>query len=352
MKNTLYIWLFLLAARPGFAQNNRDSLLIRNGNNWICIGISDYRQPYDSIYNSLSRRIRSLLPATANSFPPDIRYIRGSNGAEFLRFYHEPEPETENWTLQVERMQNSFGPPAIYTWKCRMADHASGMLFTLYASDSTAMRNLLLTDLQLNQSVRAARIEALRSPKEDPWLVQMDETGGDLLVQARKRRLEHYGVRAFTGPALFGDQLAVGFGGELNRVFFKNQREVFRFGLSSATYFSNFTGETGRWNSMTMVQLKFVKPRSEDKPWFGIKLGVGGLETGANPLFQWNPAQVVQLSPSGPIMPRLPFWSVGFSLENTPLADFDIDFLTITQRHIIKDSRQGVPIMLSVKLPF
>jgi hypothetical protein len=69
-------------------------------------------------------------------------------------------------------------------------------------------------------------------------------------------------------------------------------------------------------------------------------------------LFQSQPAQVVQLTPSGPIMLRLPFWSLGFSLENTPLADFDIDFMVITSRHSIVHSRQGLPVMLSVKLPF
>jgi len=354
MKNKVYLLLLLLAAQSAYGQSNRDSLLIRNGNSWISIGMTDYQQPYDSVFYRCSRRVLGLLQESTGlaGLPPDIRYIRAANGAEFLRFYNEPEPETENWAQQVERMQLHMGPQAIYPWKCRMADQKTGILFTLYAPDSLAMRNLLHADLYANQAVRATQIAANHSRKADPWLIQIDETGGDPVVQVRKRSLEHYGVRAFTGPALFGDQLAVGFGGEINRMFYRNHAPVYRIGISTATYFSNFNAEIGRWNSMSMVQLKFVHPREDSKPWYGAKFGLGGMQTGAYPLFQWRPSQVVQLSPSGPVMPQLPFWSLGFSLENTPLADFDIDFLFISQRHSIIDSRQGVPIMLSVKLPF
>ena len=355
MKHIVYICLTLLTVGATHAQSaNRDSLIIRSGNTWICIGMHAYAQPYDAVFAASSQRILSMMPAACglNGLPPDIRYIRAANGAEFLKCYNEPEPETENWALQVERMQHTTGPQAVYPWKCRVSDLHTGMLFTVYAPDSASMRTALLTNLQTNFAARATSIEAAAGRNEDPWLVQLDESGGDPLIQVHKRRFEHYGVRAFTGPALFGDQLAVGFGGELNRMFYRNQLPAFRLGITTATYFSNFTGEIGRWNSMSILQFKFVKPRGEDKPWYGVKLGVGGLETGAFPLFQSQPAQVVQLTPSGPIMLRLPFWSLGFSLENTPLADFDIDFMVITSRHSIVHSRQGLPVMLSVKLPF
>jgi hypothetical protein len=361
MRKQILILGFILTGWACYAQTGSvqvgDSLILRLKHGTISVGLANYAVRYDSAYMVCTQRVRELLPGVLSqnggNFPGELRYIRNDRNGEYLRFYTEPEPENANWAEQQQRMADRMAHAPDEIWLCRISDQSRGVVFTLTAADSNAMKELLQTNLTLHHAQYSDMINALNRRKSKPYLVRIKDQGNGIPeISHRSQILEPYHIRVGMGPVILGDQIGLGFSGEISRIFYTGRIPQYRVGLGSMQHFSNFTGDGDRWSRLIMSQVRFVKMESDDRFWRGVKLGYGGMEVGGKSIFPPARSQAI-ITPPEPSLRLVPFVSFGFALENTKLADFDIDFIYLLKRNVAPgEIPVGIPIMLTMKLPF